>query len=332
MIEYAGIRDRHRHELEKRRTRAYARIPELQALDRQTPSLAVDLLRKRLAEEPGAAASDTGRSAGAYSFREKAAEITRRREQLLTENGFPPDYLEMTWDCPDCRDTGYIGREKCHCLRRRETAVLYDQSNLEALAADADFSALSEQYYAGEDLENFRKARRACMQFVEEFGHTYRNLYLYGTVGTGKTMLSVCAARALIDRGYSVLYFSAASLFDRLADCTFSSGSRDDLREFTRDLYGCDLLIIDDLGTEFTNAFVASQLFSCISERELNRRPTVISTNLSLRELQARYSDRVFSRITSTYEICKLTGQDIRLQKRRRGRRGRNSGSTGSIL
>ena len=140
-------------------------------------------------------------------------------------------------------------------------------------------------------------------------------------MGTGKTMLSVCVAKALLEAGRSVLYFSASSLFDRLADSTFGSSSRDDLREFTSDLYGCDLLIIDDLGTEFTNAFVASQLFTCISERDLNRKPTIISTNLSLRELQARYSDRVFSRITSSYEICKLTGRDIRLQKRRAGRR-----------
>ena len=354
MIEYAGIRDRHRHELEKRRIRAYARIPALQELEQQTPSLAMDLLRRRLSGSPGGSAADPPQAAdsqtadpqaegsqtmhpaasrtptedlqtayggGPYSFRETAAQITRKRALLLTENGFPPDYLEMTWDCPDCHDTGYIGREKCRCLRRRETAILYDQSHLEKLAEGAVFASLSEKYYTGEDLEHFRQARRTCERFVEEFDQVHRNLYLYGTVGTGKTMLSVCAARALIERGRSVLYFSAASLFDRLADCTFGSGSRDALREFTGDLYSCDLLIIDDLGTEFTNAFVASQLFSCISERELNRHSTIISTNLSLKEMQARYSDRVFSRITSTYEICKLTGKDIRLQQRRRGRR-----------
>lgn len=318
MIEYAGIRDRHRHELDQRRMRAYARIPELQELEQQTPSLAMDLLRKRLLAAP---MQEGGSDDGHLSFRETAAQITRRRTQLLTQNGFPPDYLEMTWDCPDCHDTGYVGHEKCHCLRRRETAVLYDQSNLEMLAADADFHSLSESFYTGEDLERFRHARRTCENFVDEFDRVFRNLYLYGTVGTGKTMLSVCAARALIEKGKSVLYFSAASLFDRLADCTFGSGTRDALRDFTGDLYNCDLLIIDDLGTEFTNAFVASQLFSCISERELNRHPTIISTNLSLKEMQARYSDRVFSRITSTYEICKLTGRDIRLQRRRRGRR-----------
>ena len=318
MIEYAGIRDRHRHELDQRRMRAYARIPELQELEQQTPSLARDLLRKRLL---AVRMQESGSDAGHLSFRETAAQITRRRTQHLKQNGFPPDYLEMTWDCPDCHDTGYVGHEKCHCLRRRETAVLYDQSNLEMLAADAGFQSLSESFYTGEDLERFRHARRTCERFVDEFDRVFRNLYLYGTVGTGKTMLSVCAARALIEKGKSVLYFSAASLFDRLADCTFGSGTRDALRDFTGDLYGCDLLIIDDLGTEFTNAFVASQLFSCISERELNRHPTIISTNLSLKEMQSRYSDRVFSRITSTYEICKLTGRDIRLQRRRRGRR-----------
>ena len=137
MIEYAGTRDRHRHELEKRRMRAYARIPELQELDRQTPSLAMDQLRKRLSGAP----------ADKSSFRETAAQISRRRTELLTENGFPPDFLKMTWDCADCQDTGYIGREKCHCLRHKETAILYDQSHLDQLAEGAVFAALSEKYY-----------------------------------------------------------------------------------------------------------------------------------------------------------------------------------------
>lgn len=311
MNEYAGIRDRHRRELEKRRVRAYARIPALRDLEQQTPSLAVSLLRRRLLEDS---------SVDISSFRETAASISRRRAQLLEENGFPADYLEPTYDCPDCKDTGYIGREKCHCLRKRETSVLYDQSNLEALTGDADFSLLSEAFYTGEELRQFRHARQTCELFVKDYAATYKNIYLYGTVGTGKTMLSVCVAKALLETGKSVLYFSASSLFDKLADCTFGSVSRNDLREFTADLYRCDLLIIDDLGTEYTNAFVASQLFTCISERDLNRKPTIISTNLSLRELQARYSDRVFSRITSSYEICKLSGKDIRLQRRRKGR------------
>lgn len=324
MSEYASIRDTHRRELEKRRMQAYARIPALQEMEERTPSLAVGLLRKRLSDPAPASdpVADPEAEAGSAtsSFRETAAQIARERARLLTENGFPAEYLEMEWDCPDCRDTGYIGSRKCRCLRRRETAVLYDQSHLDALARETSFADLSEEYYSGEDLTRFRSARKICMRFTEEFDQVYRNIYLCGTVGTGKTMLSVCAAAALIEKGKTVLYFSASSLFDRLADCTFSSGTRNDLRDLTMDLYTCDLLIIDDLGTEFTNAFVASQLFTCISERGLNRRPTIISTNLSLRELQARYSDRVFSRITSSYEICKLTGKDIRLQRRRLGR------------
>ena len=120
MADYARIRDRHRRELEKRRTQAYARIPALQKLEEQTPALAVDQLRRRLRSSAGS--SGPGSGAGSIpgapadrkdqktSFRETAAQITARRIRLLTENGFPADYLEMKWDCPDCRDTGYIGR------------------------------------------------------------------------------------------------------------------------------------------------------------------------------------------------------------------------------
>ena len=276
MADYARIRDRHRRELEKRRTQAYARIPALQKLEEQTPALAVDQLRRRLRSSAGSSGSGSGagsipvapadRKDQKTSFRETAAQITARRIRLLTENGFPADYLEMKWDCPDCRDTGYIGREKCHCLKQREISVLYNQSRLETLAAGADFSLLSEKYYTGEDLDRFRNALRVCRIFVEQFDTVHRNLYLYGTVGTGKTMLSVCTAKALIEKGRSVLYFSAASLFDRLADCTFSSGSRDGLRGFLDDLYTCDLLIIDDLN-RIHQCFRRLSALTCISER-----------------------------------------------------------------
>ena len=150
-----------------------------------------------------------------------------------------------------------------------------------------------------------------------EFDEVYRNLYLYGTVGTGKSFLSVCIARELLESGHSVLYFSAAALFDRLSMYSFDPKVREELRSFTSDLYGCDLLIIDDLGTELTSQFISAQLFTCLNERHLSRKSTVISTNLSLKEMQARYSDRVFSRITNDYDLYKLTGNDIRVLKRR---------------
>jgi DNA replication protein DnaC len=136
-------------------------------------------------------------------------------------------------------------------------------------------------------------------------------------VGTGKSFLSICIAKEVLESGHSVLYFSAAALFDKLSMYSFDVRVKDELRSFTNDLYTCDLLIIDDLGTELTNQFISAQLFTCLNERHLGRKSTVISTNLSLKEMQARYSDRVFSRITNDYELYKLTGSDIRVLKRR---------------
>jgi DNA replication protein DnaC len=155
------------------------------------------------------------------------------------------------------------------------------------------------------------------MNFVENFKQDYHNILFYGTVGTGKSFLSGCVASELLKNGHSVIYFSSTGLFDNLARYTFDTKEKEALSAFYQDLYNCELLIIDDLGTEITNSFVASQLFSCLNERNLRKRATIISTNLSLEELRDRYSDRVFSRITSSYTICKLTGRDIRMIKKR---------------
>ena len=120
------------------------------------------------------------------------------------------------------------------------------------------------------------------------------------------------------EKGHSVIYFSASGLFDLLARHSFDFKSKESLPGLYEDLYNCDLLIIDDLGTEITNTFVNSQLFSCMNERHLRRKSVLISTNLSLAEIRDRYSDRIFSRITSNYSLCKLTGTDIRILKKRK--------------
>lgn len=138
----------------------------------------------------------------------------------------------------------------------------------------------------------------------------------YGTVGTGKSFLSSCIAKELIEQGKLVIYFSSAQLFETLSRSTFDRNSEEAASGIYEDIYECDLLIIDDLGTELTNAFVSSQLFSCLNNRHLRRKSTIITTNLSLEELRDRYSDRIFSRITSNYGMCKLTGRDIRITKK----------------
>ena len=301
-----------RLEMQRRRDYVYEHLPKYRELEDVTASLSVAQGKKQL----------FGDEAALEKLRKSLADLKKQKKQLLTEAGLSADYLEPIYSCPDCRDTGYIDREKCHCLRQAEISLLYEQSGLQEILANNNFSLLSYEYHSGEDLLHFEKAVENCKNFIKNFDSDYHNLFFYGTVGTGKSFLSGCVAKELMDRGHSVIYFGATGLFDLLSSTSFDTKSREERQNTYSDLYQCDLLIIDDLGTELTNQFTASQLFSLLNERHIGRKATVISTNLSLRELQDRYSDRIFSRITSNFEVCKLTGADIRMyQKRQQNRK-----------
>lgn len=294
-----------RLETEHRREYVYAHLPKYRELEDQTASLSVAQGKKLLA----------GNEAALDQLRETLASLKMQKERLLLDAGLPGDYLEPVFVCPDCQDTGYVGREKCHCFRQAEISLLYEQSGIEDMLKRNNFSQLSYEYYTGDALALFRHAVETCQSFIKNFNSDYRNLFFYGTVGTGKSFLSGCVAKELMDQGHSVIYFGAAALFDLLSSVSFDAGNRDKRQNVYSDLYQCDLLIIDDLGTELTNQFTASQLFSLLNERHLGKKSTLISTNFSLAELRDRYSDRIFSRITSNFEVCRLAGEDIRMYK-----------------
>ncbi len=296
-----------RREAERRLACVYDRIPGYRDLEDMVAAVSVAQGRKLLA----------GDEEAMEDLRDSLAELSGRKAQLLEDAGFAPDYLKPVYECPDCQDTGYIGSEKCHCFKQAMITLLYEQSNIREMLRTENFDTLSYEYYEGEDLSHFKNAVRTCRNFVKNFNSDYHNLFFYGTVGTGKSFLSGCVAKELIESGHSVIYFSTTGLFDLLSKNSFDYKNREELRETYADLYQCDLLIIDDLGTELTNQFVTSQLFALLNERHMGKKATIISTNLSLEELRNRYSDRIFSRITSHYEICKLTGQDIRMYRKR---------------
>ncbi len=246
--------------------------------------------------------------------------LSLKKKELLVSNGYPEDYLELKYECPDCQDTGYILGKKCHCFKKQEMDILYEQSNIKDSLKTNNFSALSYDYYKGEDLSRFENAVNVSHAFVDNFSLKYENLFFFGTVGTGKSFLSGCIAKELLDKGRSVIYFSSCGFFDTMSGYTFDHKQKEYLASFREDIYNCDLVIIDDLGTEVTNSFVTSTLFSLLNERHLRQKATIISTNLSLEELRDRYSDRVFSRITSHYSLCKLSGPDIRMMKKISGK------------
>ena len=156
---------------------------------------------------------------------------------------------------------------------------------------------------------------KICRRFIDTFDDEFQNLFFYGSVGVGKTFLSTCIAREVMNREHSVLYFSAPQLFSALAQTKFDRNNTD-AKNMSDYIFSCDLLIIDDLGSEYTNAFTAAQFFSCINERLIHRKSTIISTNLSLESLADLYTERSFSRITSSYAMLKMIGDDIRIKKK----------------
>lgn len=304
---YEEKQNKSRHLLEERTAYVYSHVEGYEALCDSISSISVAQGKKLLSGDEGALSE----------LRARLKDLTAKKAQLLSEAGFPEDYLTPVYSCNDCKDTGYVNGKKCHCFKQAVIELLYEQSGIRTMLAAENFSTLSYEFYEGEDLERFKSAVETSKKFIKNFNSGYHNLFFYGTVGTGKSFLSGCVAKELIENGHSVIYFSASGLFDTLSKYKFDYKNTENLHKVYEDLFQCDLLIIDDLGTEYTNNIINSELFSMINERHLQKRSTVISTNLSLEDFRNRYSDRIFSRITSNYDICKLTGPDIRMYKKR---------------
>lgn len=314
MREYNRKQLAHRHTLETHKAEAYGKIPRLREIDREITAISLQAIRHRLNSAPTTIST---------AYKQEIADLQAERKRLLLSNGYPADYLVMQYDCPTCQDTGYVDGQKCQCFKKAAVDLLYTQSNLQEILQKENFDSFSFDYYSDTirneatgmtARETAKDAVRKAWQFIDTFDKRFQNLFLYGNTGVGKTFLSNCIAKELIDRANCVIYFTAFDLFDILAKNTFQRGR--DMTGTQEDILACDLLIIDDLGTELTNTFVASALFQCINERIMRKKSTIISTNLSLDQFSDTYSERIFSRITSHYTMIKLIGNDIRIQKR----------------
>lgn len=282
----------------------YQRIPRVQEIEENISACSVRQAEKMYDEDPNALSD----------LKEQLRALRQEKELLLREAGYPADYLEMHYTCPDCRDTGYIGRRKCHCFRREEIRLLYSSSRLDSVLSEENFSTLSWDVYDDEQKAAMPALIQTCQDFISTFGQEFRNLLFYGSVGTGKTFLSNCIAKALLDEGHSVIYFTSFQLFELFSSTGYSDA--ENFRQCYEALLESELLILDDMGTELSNTFTVSKLFQVLNERALSRKSTIISTNLSLREFRDIYSERIFSRITSSYTLLKFTGSDIRIRKK----------------
>ena len=313
MRSYSMIQNRQHRQLRERQEYAYSQIPALAGLDREISSLAVQTL-----EQP----EETDPDRLKYRIRD----ISRRRAALLEENGLPADYLSMQYDCPDCRDTGYMASgRKCHCFRQAEIRFFYTQSGLQDILETENFDHFTFEYYPEDQTvpatglsirETMRRYVQLCRRFIASFDqedpNAPDNLLFYGGTGLGKTFLSHCIARELIERSHSVLYLSAQDLFRRMEQAHFhENSSAADLDGY---LYEYELLIIDDLGTEMANSFTVSGLFRILNMRQAEHKRTIISTNLTLPSIAQKYSERIFSRIVSNFQALGFFGEDIRIQ------------------
>lgn len=243
--------------------------------------------------------------------------LQEQRNALLSAHGLTPASLEPVYVCPDCKDTGYIGSDKCHCFLQAEIDLLYHQSNLNEVLKQENFDTFSYNWYDGDERDSMRRTVAEARLFIENFDTQFQNLLLLGAVGTGKTFLSNCIAKELMDTCHSVVYLTAFQLFDMLSKAAFG-GERNaqNYQQTYPYLFDCDLLIIDDLGTELPNSFTVSQFFLCINERILRKKSTLISSNLDMEALRSIYSERTLSRIISSYTIRQLPGSDIRIKKK----------------
>ncbi len=231
------------------------------------------------------------------------------RRQKLLSYGIPEDYDTPVFSCPVCSDTGYDGKTFCACVIKMCAVDAYLSSGLGKALLDQTFENFSLKYYGGKSREEMSGVLDTCLDFAQNFG-TGANLLLTGGTGLGKTHLSSAIAQKVIDKGYTVVYESAQTVFDAYESVRFGRGTDNTDKYIT-----CDLLIIDDLGTEFSTQYTASVLYQLVNQRLINGKSLILSTNLGGKELLKRYGDRIYSRMLGSFDTCVFSGNDVRLIK-----------------
>lgn len=303
------LEDKHRQDV--CRQQVYEKIPQIRQIEDEISAQAVACAKRML----------DGDVRARQILKQRIEDLREQKEVLLAAGGFPEDYMDMHYHCPECRDTGYIDGQKCRCFKKEQIRLLYAQSNIQEILERENFSAFSFAFYDRDKVipeihmtvaDYMKQVYGWCQEYVENFQEKGGNLIFTGSTGVGKTFLTNCIAKELIDRYQSVIYLSSNDLFDIFSKNKFHYEAEEEMRDMYQYILDCDLLIIDDLGTELNNTFVSSQLFYCINERLLRKKSTIISTNLSLTMLRDTYSDRISSRIISQYSIIPLYGEDIR--------------------
>ena len=261
MREYGRQQMENQHRLEARKNEIYQEIPAIRELEAEIAGRSVAGAKRLLGGDIGVLSQ----------LKEELADLREQKALLIRAKGYPDDYLELHYRCPDCKDTGWRDGRKCHCFLKAQMKLLYAQSNLDQVLDQENFGNLSYAYYDDQEIlpeigltnaDYMRRVVRGCMDFAADFDRKKENLLFTGSTGVGKTFLTNCIARALMDSGHSVIYLSAGDLFEVFSRNKFDYDTPEDMRDTYRYILDCDLLIIDDLGTELNNALLPLSFFT----------------------------------------------------------------------
>lgn len=313
--EYARARELAQLELEHRIETVYRKIPRIAEIDRQMSQVGMDIARWVLSHPED-------HQKGANEIRATLETLKKERRSLLSANGLDDTFLEISYRCPHCKDTGYTpDNHPCRCLRQKLIDRSYQSSNLGLMLREQHFgtfnlSLFTDRPFQGKTLsprDNIRQITDVSKHFIDHFeSGSERNLIFHGDTGLGKTFLCSCIARSLLDKGYTVLYLTSFRVAEVMENYRFNRKDNPEYEAPYRMIYDCDLLIIDDLGTEMANTFTNIEFFNILNSRLMAQKKMIFSTNLSRTELMQRYGERVSSRLISQFMGFEFYGADLR--------------------
>jgi len=316
--------NRRQNEAERnsRRTQTFALIPSVMGVEAEITRLMTSIAAEALKK-----GADAGEAVG--NAKNKCEILLKKRADLLVSAGYPGNYIDEIYTCPKCRDTGYVLGKTCDCLKALYKAEAVRELSSMLNISGQCFESFDLSYYEDTYDSGSRKSPRAvmsavfeiCREYAVNFGNTSVNLLFRGNTGLGKTFLSACIARVVSEKGFSVVYDTTVSVMGIFEQQKFdrSSDNSEDVSSRAKRYLDCDLLILDDLGTEMSTNFTVSAIYSLINSRLISGGKTIISTNLTEDELRRRYSPQIVSRLEGEYHILNFEGRDIRAMKRERG-------------
>lgn len=307
---YEKIRTEENHKLAQRREEIKNKYPEILEIDTTIQKLCLNLSM--------AALKGINNPKDLDNIKDDITDLRAQKYEMLVSHGYSPEYLNLHYNCAKCKDTGFIGIEKCSCFKSKLVKLYYKDSELEEAVKTNNFKNFNIDLYPNRKLNDEKYTPRKNIEdildyitreYLPTFKNSNTNLLFYGNSGTGKTFLSWCIAKELLDRGFLVVYKTADDLLRALKDIKFNNDT--DLENL---LINCDLLIIDDLGSEQITDFSSTELFTLINKKILKNKKMLISTNLTLPLISKRYSERISSRIIGEFKLFKFFAEDIRIQ------------------